>query len=106
MPGRPLTQGPPEEDRPGAGRLVDAEVVDWRPRHGHADPHQRVDRVAVEGNHDQEDAAYAVDDREKQRQLREKQSWVSNSRASRPGGHTAGEPTNSEKLTGSFEHWF
>lgn len=70
---QPLTQDLPEEGWSGAGRLVDAEVVDWRPRERHADPHQRVGGVAVERNHHQEDAADAVDDREKQRQLQERE---------------------------------
>lgn len=68
---RPLTQTLIEEGWPGAGRLVDAEVVDWHTREGHADPHQRVDRVTVERNHHQEDAAHAVDYWEKQGELQE-----------------------------------
>lgn len=68
---RPLTKGLPQEGWSGAGRLVDADVVDRRPGQGHADPHQRVDGVTVERNHHQEDAADAVDYREKQGELQE-----------------------------------
>lgn len=54
----------------GAGRQVDAEIVNRCARQGHTNSHQRVDGVTVEGNHDQKNAAQAVDDWEEQRQLR------------------------------------
>lgn len=57
----------------GAGWPVDEEVVDWCTRQCHTNSHQRIDSITVEGNHYQEHTAYAVDDREKQRQLQENQ---------------------------------
>lgn len=48
---------------------MDAEEVDGGAGERHADSHQGVDGVAVEGNHHQEDAAQAVDDGEEQGQL-------------------------------------
>lgn len=64
-----LTEHVSEEGWSGAGRQVDANVVDRCARQRHSNSHQRVDGVAVEGNHDQENAAQAVDDWEEQRQL-------------------------------------
>lgn len=58
-----------EEGWSGAGRQVDANVVDWRTRQRHTNSHQRVDGVTVEGNHYQEYAAQAVNDWEEQREL-------------------------------------
>lgn len=65
-----LTEHYSEEGWSGAGRQVDANVVDWYAGQRHSNSHQRVDGVAVEGNHYQEYAAQAVDDRKEQRQLR------------------------------------
>lgn len=64
-----LTEDVLEEGWSGAGRQVEANKVDWYTRQRHSNAHQRVDGVAVEGNHDQEYAAHTVDDREEQRQL-------------------------------------
>lgn len=52
---------------------MDADVVDGHARQGHGDAHQRVDGVAVERHHDQEDAAHAVDDGEEQGELQVEQ---------------------------------
>jgi len=57
------------EGGPGAGRQVDAQVVDGHAGQRHADAHQGVDGVAVEGQHHQEDGAQAVDHREEQGEL-------------------------------------
>lgn len=64
-----LTKKSIEEVRSGAGQQVDAEVVNRCARQGHTNSHQSVDGVAVEGNHDQKNAAQAVDDWEEQGQL-------------------------------------
>lgn len=48
---------------------MDAQVVNRHARERHRDSHQRVDGVAVERNHHQEDAAQAVDDGEEQGEL-------------------------------------
>lgn len=48
---------------------MDAEVVNRCARQGHTNSHQSADGVAVEGNHDQKNAAQAVDDWEEQGQL-------------------------------------
>lgn len=48
---------------------MDAQVVNRHARERHSDSHQRVDGVAVERNHHQEDAAQAVDDGEEQGEL-------------------------------------
>lgn len=65
-----LTKKSVEEVRSGAGRQVDAEVVNRCAGQGHTNSHQSVDGVAVERNHDQKNAAQAVDDGEEQGQLR------------------------------------
>lgn len=48
---------------------MDANEVDWYARQCHSNSHQRVNGVAVEGNHYQEYAAQAVEDGEEQREL-------------------------------------
>lgn len=58
-----------EEVRSGAGRQVDAEVVNGCAGQGHTNSHQSVDGVAEERNHDQKNGAKAVDDGEEQGQL-------------------------------------
>lgn len=69
MPVRFLTKYFFEEGWSGGGWQVNANVVDWYTWQRHSNSHQRVNGVTVEGNHDQEYAAHAVDDGEKQRQL-------------------------------------
>lgn len=56
-----LTEHLAEAGRSGAGRQVDANVVDGRPRQRHGDAHQRVDGVTVERHRHEEHAAQAVD---------------------------------------------
>lgn len=64
-----LTKKPIEEVRSGAGRQVDAEVVNRCARQGHTNSHQSVAGFTEEGNHDQKNAAQTVDDWEEQGQL-------------------------------------
>lgn len=64
-----LTKSFSQEGWPGFGRQVETKVVDRYTGQRHGDSHQRVNSVAVEGNHYQEYAAQAVNDREEQRQL-------------------------------------
>lgn len=64
-----LTKKSIEEVRSGAGRQVDAEVVNRCARQSHTNSHQSVDGVSVKGNHHQKNAAQAVDDWEEQGQL-------------------------------------
>lgn len=64
-----LTEDFLDEGWSGAGRQVDANVVDWYTRQRHSNSHQSVDGVTVEGNHYQEYTAQAEDDWEEQGQL-------------------------------------
>lgn len=70
---KPLTEHFPEEGWSRASWQVDAHVVDRYTGQRHSNPHQRVDGVTVEGNHNQEYAAKAVDKWEEQRELQGKQ---------------------------------
>lgn len=68
-----LTEDFVEESGPGAARQMEAEEVDGHAGQRHGDAHQRVDGVAVERHHHQEEAAQAVHDGEEQGQLWEGQ---------------------------------
>lgn len=64
-----LTEHFAEEGRSGRRRQMNADEVDRYARESNGDPDKRVDGVAVEGNHHQENAADAVNYWEEQGEL-------------------------------------